>query len=106
MVVKITNNKNVSILQIIRENIICCTCRWEICYWGWHYDVDCHCNFVNALISDFMKKKRDSKDCEEEVVEVVMETKFILATFHRFYDRGVILYFTTKLLWYHGLNNG
>ena len=42
--------------------------------------------------------EKDAKDCvEEDVVEVVMETKSMLATFDKFYDRGVILYFTSKL---------
>ena len=41
---------------------------------------------------------KDAKDCvEEDVVEVVMETNSMLATFDRFCDRGVILYFTRKL---------
>ena len=44
------------------------------------------------------KNEKDAKDCvEEDVVEVVMETNSMLATFDRFYDRGVILYFTSKL---------
>ena len=34
---------------------------------------------------------------EEDVVEVVMETKSMLATFDRFYDHDIILYFTNKL---------
>ena len=42
--------------------------------------------------------KKDAKCCvEEDLVEVVMETKSMLATFDKFYDRGVILYFTSKL---------
>ena len=34
---------------------------------------------------------------EEDVVEVVMETKSMLVAFDRFYDCGVILYFISKL---------
>ena len=44
------------------------------------------------------RNEKDTKDCvEEDVVEVVMETKSMLATFDRFCDPGVILYFTSKL---------
>ena len=66
---------------------------------GDDYDIDSRCDFVKALLSDFMEKnEKDAKDCvEEDVVEVVMETNSMLATFDRFYDRGVILYFTSKL---------
>ena len=66
---------------------------------GDDYDIDSRCDFVKALLSDFMENnEKDAKDCvEEDVVEVVMETKSMLATFDKFYDRGVILYFTSKL---------
>ena len=44
------------------------------------------------------KKEKDVKDCaKEDVMEVVMETRFMLATFDRFYDPNVILYFISKL---------
>ena len=74
---------------------------------GDDYDIDSHCNFVQSLLSNFMKKnEKDVKDCiEEDVVEMVIETKFMLATFNRFYDRGVILYSLVNFLWYHGLSS-
>ena len=41
---------------------------------------------------------KDAKECvEEDVVEMVIVTKSMLTTFDKFYDRGVILYFTIKL---------
>ena len=44
------------------------------------------------------RNEKDTKDCvEEDVVEVVMETKSMLAPFDRFHDRGVTLYFNIKI---------
>ena len=46
---------------------------------GDDYDIDSRHDFVKALLSNFMENnKKDAKDCvEEDVVEVVMETKYV-----------------------------
>ena len=81
------------------EGIMCSKCWWVRCDWGWLWCWT-SCDFVNASLYDFIKKKeKDVKDCaKEDVMEVVMETKFMLSTFDSFYDPNVILYFTSKLI--------
>ena len=61
------------------------------------YDVDIRCDFVNALLSDFMKKRekdcKESGSCRRGCCRGDDGDEVHVSNFDGFFDRGAILKF-------------